>query len=553
MDLHVLVPIIIIMIICGQIYVYLKNRKRMNMFRDIFSQNLTWELTRNTTTDIVNGIDGEGNEIFSSIRDSINKYLGFNQGSVIDFGLLKDAVDRHCDSVENEIASQTPVPLYLGLAGTMVGVIIGLFGLNLDFITSTDATNNAIASGVEPLLDGVAWAMMASICGIALTTINTFTFKKCKLAEENGKNSFLAWMQSKLLPELPTDTAQALNNMVKNLNEFNRTFADNTANLGNALAAVNESYATQAEVIKAVQQMDVMSMANANVTVLRELQHCTEKLEQFNQYLTDIQGYTDAIHRFEEMFREDSDNYGILREMRDFFRDYNGAIAKTTADADDTLKSAMKGIKETTSSGVDEMIRQFDKMNEKFKSFIANETEQFEQLSRELREKFSERMKEVPQLAKRLDEISDIPAKLDKLIERIDQSNKALAKALRRGTSGTPSGQGKVQKADVNNTDEDNSGGSDDGNKKWDWKPWAIGGGAGVVLTAAVFGILAGIGTFSKSAADSDTTTDTVEVVTEAAVAVEKAAQEDTTKPDTTAHAAQPQIQANTTQNNPGN
>ena len=93
MDLHVLVPIIIIMIICGQIYVYLKNRKRMNMFRDIFSQNLTWELTRNTTTDIVNGIDGEGNEIFSSIRDSINKYLGFNQGSVIDFGLLKDAVD----------------------------------------------------------------------------------------------------------------------------------------------------------------------------------------------------------------------------------------------------------------------------------------------------------------------------------------------------------------------------------------------------------------------------------------------------------------------------
>ncbi len=547
MDIHVLVPIIIILIICGQIYVYLKNRKRMNMFRDIFSQNLTWELTRNTNTTIVNGIDGEGNEIFSSIRDSINKYLGFNQGSVIDFGLLKDAVDRHCDSVENEIASQTPVPLYLGLAGTMVGVIIGLFGLNLDFITSTDATNNAIASGVEPLLDGVAWAMMASICGIALTTINTFTFKKCKLAEENGKNSFLAWMQSKLLPELPTDTAQALNNMVKNLNEFNRTFADNTANLGNALAAVNESYAIQADVIRAVHDMDMMKTAQANVTVLRELQQCTDKLEQFNQYLIDIQGYTEAIHRFEEMFREDSDNYGILREMRDFFRDYNGAIAKTTADADDTLKSAMQDISKSTSEEVKTMSNQFDELSKKFKELIANETEQFEQLSRELREKFGEKMKEVPQLAKRLDEISDIPAKLDKLIERIEQSNKALAKELRRGTSGIPSGQRKVQKTDVDNTDEDNSGGSDDGNKKWDWKPWAIGGAVGVVLTAAVFGILAGTGTFSKSASDSDTAT-----ATEAAVAVEEVAQEDTTKPDTTATAAQPQVQANTTQNNPG-
>ena len=546
MDLHVLVPIIIILIICGQIYVYLKNRKRMNMFRDIFSQNLTWELTRNTTTDIVNGIDGEGNEIFSSIRDSINKYLGFNQGSVIDFGLLKDAVDRHCDSVENEIASQTPVPLYLGLAGTMVGVIIGLFGLNLDFITSTDATNNAIASGVEPLLDGVAWAMMASICGIALTTINTFTFKKCKLAEENGKNSFLAWMQSKLLPELPTDTAQALNNMVKNLNEFNRTFADNTANLGNALQAVNESYAIQADVIKAVHDMDMMKTAQANVTVLRELQQCTDKLEQFNQYLIDIQGYTEAIHRFEEMFHKETDRLQILEEIKKFFEGYKGAISKTTADADDALKTAMRDISETTSSGVTEMSVQFEKMSDMFKAVIADEKDQFEQLSRELREKFSEKMKEVPQLTKRLDEISGIPAKLDKLIERIEQSNKALAKELRRSSSGTSASPRKREKVDEDNND-DTGEDHDNGGKGWDWKPWAIGGAVGIALASAVFGILAGMGTFSKSAADSYTVADT------GAVVVEEVIREDTPTADTTAHAKQPQIQANTTQHNPGN
>lgn len=427
----------------------------------------------------------------------------------------------------------------------MVGVIIGLFGLNLDFITSTDATNNAIASGVKPLLDGVAWAMLASICGIILTTANTFMFKKCKLAEENGKNSFLAWMQSKLLPELPTDTAQALNNMVKNLNEFNRTFADNTANLDNALQAVNESYDIQADVIRAVHDMDMMKTAQANVTVLRELQQCTDKLEQFNQYLIDIQGYTEAIHRFEEMFREDSDNYGILREIRDFFERYNGAIAKTTADADDALKTAMRGISETTSSGVTEMSVQFDKMSEQFKAFIADEIEQFEQLSRELREKFGEKMKEVPQLAKRLDEISGIPAKIDKLIERIEQSNKALAKELRRSTSGTTSSPRNGKNGD-GDTDSETMVEPDENNRKWDWKPWAIGGAVGVVLTAAVFGILAGTGTFSKSAADSDTAADT-----EVAEVVEEV-REDTPN-DTTAHAAQPQIQANTTQNNPGN
>ena len=48
---------------------------------------------------------------------------------VIDYGVLKDAIDRHCDTVENDISVQTPIPLYCGLAGTMAGVIIGLWDL----------------------------------------------------------------------------------------------------------------------------------------------------------------------------------------------------------------------------------------------------------------------------------------------------------------------------------------------------------------------------------------------------------------------------------------
>lgn len=59
---------------------------------------------------------------------------------------------------------------------------------------------------------------------------------------------------------------------------------------------VNESYRIQGDVIKAVHDMDVMKMAKANVRVLEELKECTDKLEQFNEYLDDIHGYTDAIH-----------------------------------------------------------------------------------------------------------------------------------------------------------------------------------------------------------------------------------------------------------------
>ena len=102
-------------------------------------------------------------------------------------------------------------------------------------------------------------------------------------------------MQSNFYPELPSDTSEALSKLVKNLNKFNNTFANNTDNLGKALAQVNESYAIQAEVIKAVHDMDVMKMAKVNISVLRELKECTDKLEDFNLYLGEIKGYTDSI------------------------------------------------------------------------------------------------------------------------------------------------------------------------------------------------------------------------------------------------------------------
>lgn len=434
--MHALVPVIIIAIICIQIFFFVKNLLRMNQFSKIFSEESSWRLRRNEQTNLVDGVYGAGNMIFESIKNSINKYLGNNSGSVIDFGLLKDAVDRHCDSVENDIATQTPIPLYWGLAGTMAGVIIGLTDLlKSDAILTLMGSSGGVinvasqnaATGINALLSGVAWAMLASIIGILLTTANSLLFKRCKLKEENGKNSFLAWMQSELLPELPSDTSQALNNLVKNLNKFNNTFRENTSNLGDALNAVNQSYAIQADIIKAVHDMDVMKMAKANVRVLQELKECTDKLEAFNEYLNDIEGYTEAIHRFEAQFGEQVDRLHVLEEIRDFFRRHKSEIAKTTADADKTLQESLENIKESTSENVNEMQKRFVEQSEHFKKILEDEKEAFERFMTQMNAQFSAQMSHMPQIAKQLEEISSIPVRLDKLIDKMEKSNAKLA------------------------------------------------------------------------------------------------------------------------------
>lgn len=435
--MHAIVPIIIIIIIVIQLFFFTKNFLRMRQFSRIFTNNASWHLRHNEETSLVDGIYGNGNGIFTAIIISINKYLEKNSGSVIDFGLLKDAVDRHCDSVENDIATQTPIPLYWGLAGTMAGVIMGLGDLlqsnaimtlmsSSGEVVINNASQNA-ASGINSLLSGVAWAMLASICGILLTTANSLLFKNCKLKEEDGKNSFLAWMQSVLLPELPSNTSDALNNLVRNLNKFNNTFAQNTANLGNALNAVNQSYAIQADIIKAVHDMDIMKMAKANVRVLEELQQCTDKLEKFNLYLNDIEGYTKAIHRFESLYHEQVDKIHILEEIRDFFGRHKGEIAKTTADADRTLQESLQSIRESTSLNVDELHKYFVEQSEVFKAILKAEQEELEQFTSNLKTQFNVQMSNLPQVAKRLEDIAVIPVQLDKLIDKIEHSNVKLA------------------------------------------------------------------------------------------------------------------------------
>lgn len=433
--MSLIVPIIVVAIIVAQFYFFIKNVRRMREYKNIFSDEKSWKVAHDPETTFVCGIKGKGNNVFVSIKDSINKYLKNNSGSVIDFSLLKDAVDRHCDSVENDINTLTPVPLYCGLAGTMLGVILGLGSLlvtgSISSLLSSGSGNfDDAANGVNDLLAGVAWAMLASICGIVFTTAGSILFKKYKLEGESGKNTFLAWLQAKLLPELPSDTSDALNNLVRNLNKFNNTFAENTSQLRGALTQVNESYRIQGDIIKAVHDMDVMKMANANVKVMRELEQCTDKLEQFNQYLNDIHGYTDAIHTFTTKFEEESNRLHVLEEIRDYFNRHKAELTKDTANVNAALNQATRELKETASRNAVELRSTLVQQAEEFKNIIQEEKESFVAVNNEIKAQFSAQLSHIPMLERRLSDIAELAPKLDNLVQKLEQANNKMASSI---------------------------------------------------------------------------------------------------------------------------
>ena len=441
--MDIIVPVIIIGIVSLQIFFFMKNLQRMKEFKDIFKEADSWNILYDEESHFVSSIAGKGNETFQAIKFSINKYLRSHTGSVVDFNLLKDAVDRHCDSVEEDINTQTPVPLYCGLAGTMIGVIIGLSSLlytnsitsllggnkaknNTEIVqqtkdseTEADEHISQAADGVNDLLTGVAWAMLASILGIGLTTANSLFFKKYKLEEESGKNDFYAWMQSQLLPELPSDTSDILQKLVSNLNRFNNVFSKNTKELGSTLSEVNRSYEIQADIIGYLQEMDIERVSAANIHVLKELQGCTNELREFQTYLNSVQGYTTSIQKFTELFNSESERLHILEDIKTVFQGNKDLIAKDLTSSQDLLKESMTQMRRATEDTVEEL-----------RKALTNEMDNFDKLNKQLESKFTEQLEKMPKLYESLNSISKIPSKLEDLAQQLIKGNERTASAL---------------------------------------------------------------------------------------------------------------------------
>lgn len=452
----IVVGIIVFIVIAFQVSFFWKNLKRMHTFRDIFSAPSSWAVQINEDGQTVSGINGEGNSVFKLIKDNINDYLGNSQGSVIDYNILKDAVDRNCETIEDEINAQMPVPLYCGLAGTMAGVIVGLFSLlsedsisNLmtsgsKSVESATLAMNGAASGINDLLAGVALAMVASILGIVLTTVNSVLFKQFKRQEEEGKNKFLSWVQSILLPELPNDISDSFSMFVDNLNRFNDTFRENTRGLGHTLEQINGAYSTQADIIKTIQQMNVTRMATANVKVLNALSDCTDKLEQFNVYLNSIQGYTNEIEAFRQQLSSEANMVYLLMELKDtlssiknFFKTELGeidqrkqAIGKSVDNVDEYVKGALERLKTSSSTSVDELKKAIDDHAQGLQTFLDQEKQMLQDMSQEVRNEFDRQISQIPNLAKRLEDITKVPSQLESLSGSIAESNRKLVNGI---------------------------------------------------------------------------------------------------------------------------
>lgn len=226
------------------------------------------------------------NRTVEKITNRINRYLFNNFGAAVNFSIIKDIIDRELDVRDEEITSKLSVPLYLGLAATMAGIIFGLLSLpSLD--------GDGFSSGVGILINGVKWAMGASLFGLLCTTVLSSIFyqtAKDQLLED--KNEQLSYLQAKLLPELIKAEDTGVSGLKASLDQFARVATNISDNVAVAALQVNENLVLQQEIFERVEESGMLKLSKTNLELFQHLDRGMDSFHKFSTYLERMEAMT---------------------------------------------------------------------------------------------------------------------------------------------------------------------------------------------------------------------------------------------------------------------
>lgn len=268
-------------------------------------------------------------QTLSTIFEALNQYLFKHGAGVADFHLMKDIVDRNVESQEEQAQVMVPVPLYLGLMGTMLGIIVGVLAMVLSGgVQSIASGGHNGFSGINSLLMGVGLAMIASFMGILFTTRLSLRLKAARAQMEQRKHLFLSWLQSELLPQLNNDISSALVRMSENLLEFNSQFTASARSMGGMMTKIEEVAARQVQVFDFIDKQDVTRVSVANLEIYKHLKNATDEVEKFSQFWEGINQVLGRVYELNETLNKNVAAIEAIREIGDYFRQERSNVAK---------------------------------------------------------------------------------------------------------------------------------------------------------------------------------------------------------------------------------
>ena len=373
------------------------------------------------------------NPVLDKILASVNTYLLRNKGAVSDFNLIKDVVERNTDAVDEEINALLPIPLYLGLMGTMIGIVIGLFSM-------PSISDDNFEGAIDMLIGGVKIAMIASFIGLLLTVVlSGYKYKGAKLYAEGLKNDFFTWIQTQLLPVLSQNISSSIYSLQANLLQFNDTFSVNVNNFNGLMTKILYSFDSQVSLMNELKDVDVAQLAKLNVNVLQELRVSTKEFEKFNLFLNQLNSFVDnaqklnhnisnqldKTHDIERLTQSIGTNVQVNKNLIEVLQSELSEVSSRKQMVND----AVIDVDKTLTKSLEDLKRHIDAQINAIKDITIKEEDLLEKLLKEDRGNLNE-LKKLGTLNTGMSvlekETKSQNDKLDAVIRSIDTLNKIL-------------------------------------------------------------------------------------------------------------------------------
>ena len=223
---------------------------------------------------------------------AINSYLVRSRGAVIDFALIKNLVDRHTRLNEQRVRYEAWIPLLIGVFALTFAASVGLFFL--PDLPDELIDRAALAGTTAVFFSNVKWVALSTLTGMLLTLLALgVLYPRARWETLRRKNALFTLVQTELLPSLFQDTTHSLSLLQTSLTSFQHGFTEGIEALQVLLNRNYETLKAQERIADALQQVDIMQLTKANVDMFQALGKSAEGLDQFRQYLSQMNHFVE--------------------------------------------------------------------------------------------------------------------------------------------------------------------------------------------------------------------------------------------------------------------
>lgn len=413
---------VVLVVIALQVFSFLKTKKNITELRDLFKEvdnlslketSVTSDVLRNKSSlqkflenipsRIEEGLDedyinlslivsqkeGMPKGRLGKIIHRTNEYLCKNTGTSADLSVLRDISDNQKGALEDDIQNSLNVPLYLGLAGTFVGIITGLIGVDSNQIFGT--TSNL--DGLQHLLYGVVAAMFASLLGLGFTVYNSaISYKNAVSKSNEGTEEYINFLRRELMPLLSNSMASSLNSLKGVLGHFVDKFGRNLDAYADSTELLNDNLEKQHLVLSEINKLSLTQTANKIAETFIQLKESADSLNVFRTYqkqlnstIANVSGMVNQIQTIIGNFNDFATGLSVVisnqNKTTELQREFQEAITihfPTGGDARDVWRKEFDMLISKGKTVSENLSTQLTVSTEYIKNFIANNKDFFD-------------------------------------------------------------------------------------------------------------------------------------------------------------------------------